>query len=537
MSENLWELHVRHAGDGRYQFTLANPFVGGLIFNEAIDVPAGIRRDIVERAQPPDDAGAVEAWVGDIGEQIAEAILPKTIRAELSALAGGHLEISTEDPQVPWEFAVGADGPLLRRVGVARRMYVASPITGWTAPPDRRWLEMLLVTNPTGDLGAADDEGEGIRLILASEPLIHLTVLSGADATATKLFKLLGDRRFDIFHYAGHVSPDQGDDNSALELHDTKVTAGYLMNRFSGAPEIVFVNGCRSGLAAGEPPTRVVATGRPAVEGMAYTFLAAGVRSYVGTLWDVQDSAASAVATSFYREVVSGATMGGALLQARGGVADRGAVAYASHLLYGRATDAVIGIQPAIERQRRLRTLRTMMTGDNEGRRRRAAILLGELADADATEALAAALDDASPAVQWRAVVGLAKIGTAKAMQILLGRLPTAGNDLALHIVVMLRDRLSPALSAGLRDVVTTTDDAILRANALITLGGTGDPANVPLLTTLLDHDDDLVQLLALEALGRAGPAALRALYPYQPATATLEAVKQRVVEFLEQAS
>lgn len=533
MSENLWELHIGSAGPGRYQFTLGSPYVGGLIFNKANEVPPSTRSEVVELARPPDDERQIEAWLEKVGKLVAEAILPKTIRSELAGLEGGHLEISTEDPEVPWEFAWGDGGPLLRRVAVARRVYVGSPVSSLAAPPDRRWMEMLLVTNPTGDLDAAEDEEESIRAILAGEPLIRLTVLSGQDANSKQLFEALGQRRYDVFHYAGHVTPRPGDDD-VLQLFDTGVTASYLMNRFSGAPEIVFVNGCKSGFATGEPPTRVVSAGTPTVEGMAYAFLSAGVRSYVGTLWDVNDSAASALASNFYQEVVAGSTIGAALLQARKAVAGRGAVADASHILYGRPTDTLVGIQPAIERQRRLRSLRIMIQSDNEARRRRAAILLGELADSEATDALAAALDDRSEAVQWRAVVGLAKIGTPKAMQILLERLPLAETRLALHIVIMLRDRLSEDMSAAIRQVITTTTDRVLRANAIITLGGINDVTNIEVLTAALEEDDGLIQLLALEALGRTGPEALRVLYRYQPTTALLEGIKQRLVADLE---
>lgn len=532
MSESPWELHIATVGEAGYHFTLGNPRVGALKFTDDSNPPRTVRLDVLEMARPPEDSGDLDGWLERLGRQIADGLLPPSIRSELGRLEGGHLEISTDDPEVPWECAWAEGGPLCRRVAVGRRLHVASPPASIAAPPDRRWMEMLIVTNPTGDLSEAGNEGELIRDILVREPLIRVTLLSGCEATSKKLFEALGRCRYDVFHYAGHVAQGPGAQGDHLELFDGPVSATYLAGRFHGAPEIAFVNGCKSG-RSDQRGTRVAAINTRTVAGTAQAFLSAGVRSYVGTLWDVQDSAASELATSFYQEVVGGATIGSALLQARGTVAARGAVAWGAHVLFGRPTDVLVGIQPAIERQRNLRRLREAMAGGSPGRRRRAALLLGELSDAEATGALVEAMDDDSEAVQWRAVVGLAKIGSPESVQALMARLPSASPSLALHILVMLREVLSADVSAAVRALAETTTDRAVLANALITLGGTGAPLNSEFFAQHLDGDE-LMQLLAMEGLARIGKPALKHLYNVQPTSAELTVTKQRLVKDVE---
>lgn len=534
MKASLWELQIRVGTPGDYTFSLGPSNVGGLS-QERIQVPTEIRDEILEYAQPPAE-GADEGWLQEVGTLILTSLFPKSIQSQLLRLEGVHLAISTDDPEVPWEFVWTEQGCLARRVAVARRVVVESTASD-VSPPERGRMEMLIVTNPTSDLEAAEREGNRIRDILAGDPLIRVTTLNREEATARRLFKTLRGSRFDVFHYAGHVTQraDGHDDEFQLELASGPVSARYLAGRFSVPPEIAFINGCQSGSSTSPHGRRVTMSANTRmVTGMAEAFLSAGVRSYVGTLWDVEDLAASRLATSFYQEVVAGATMGSALLKGREAVAADGPLAWAAYVLFGQPSDVLIGIEAAVERRRNLSRLREMLKSEHEGRRRRAAILLGELADPEATEPLVKALDDPSPAVAWRAVLGLAKIGTKAALEPLVHHLPTADPRLALHILIMLRERLSPEVSGAIRGLVEQTSDRVVRANALITLGGTSDQANLDFFAARLSDDDRLIQLLAVEGLGRIGSAALDTLYTYQPDDPALQATRNRVTTAIE---
>jgi hypothetical protein len=534
VSDSVWELDIRRRGDGGYRFTLSNSNVGGL---ESLDyaVPAGIRRDVLALARPPQQPDDFDGWVRELGTRICGDLLPKKIRDQLDKLDGGHLEISTDDADVPWELAWTEKGCLAKRVAAARRVEAPIPETQAAADAGSR-LDVLVVSDPKGDLAGAAREGDEIKTMLGGDPLVQVTLVSGAEATVRRINTELSGRRFGLIHYAGHVR-HTADDQSVFELSDGPAPADWLADKLSKfPPEVVFVNGCQSAAPGRADPDPDESGGLKthAVAGMAERFLAVGVRGYVGTLWDVPDTAALGFATTFYSSLLNASTVGAAVVAARAAVDDRGAVGWAAHLLFGRPDDVLAGIQPAIQRRQRLRHLRDLLRSDKEALRRRAAIRLGELADPEATASLVEALDDDSPAVVWRSVLGLAKIGTPQALAALVERLPKAEPSLAVHMLVMLRERPSPDLAPAIRALVEQSPDRVVRANALITLGGTGDPANIEVLKRHLDDDDRLLQLLAIEGLGRIGRPALGPLYTYDPDDQTLETVRRRVVAEVE---
>ena len=76
----------------------------------------------------------------------------------------------------------------------------------------------------------------------------------------------------------------------------------------SSTNPLIFLNSCRTAGAAPQFMRTV---------GWADQFMAAGAGAFIGTLWPVRSSSASAFAEAFYRELIGGASLGAASRQAR----------------------------------------------------------------------------------------------------------------------------------------------------------------------------------------------------------------------------
>lgn len=60
-----------------------------------------------------------------------------------------------------------------------------------------------------------------------------------------------------------------------------------------------------------------------------------GIANYMSTYWPVNDNAAETFASTFYKGVLAGRSIGSALLEGRKAVADIGERDWADYILYG----------------------------------------------------------------------------------------------------------------------------------------------------------------------------------------------------------
>jgi tetratricopeptide (TPR) repeat protein len=180
----------------------------------------------------------------------------------------------------------------------------------------------LVVANPaiTGEarrtypnLRFAEAEGHEVAELWATRPLL------GADATRDRI---LGDATSaTLFHFAGHAVRARGT-ASALLLAGPGGDLLTLMDpterRAFSQVRMAFLAACGSAVSAEADGSGVLGLTRP--------FLAAGVPTVVGTLWDVDDEASRALVIDFYRELRSGTSPGWALraAQSRAIAASRG---------------------------------------------------------------------------------------------------------------------------------------------------------------------------------------------------------------------
>jgi CHAT domain-containing protein len=139
-----------------------------------------------------------------------------------------------------------------------------------------------------------------VREVAAMYPVA--TTLVDADATPNRLTLLTASH--DVFHFAGHaranlrfpalsalvLSPDQHHRTGTLTAAEI---AAWQLSR----ARLVALSACRTAYGAVYRGEGVISLARP--------FLAAGVPSVVGALWDVSDTAARNLLTAFHRTYVA----------------------------------------------------------------------------------------------------------------------------------------------------------------------------------------------------------------------------------------
>ena len=212
--------------------------------------------------------------------------------------------------------------------GLSRRLAVRgvslSRLLG--APPRAGKLRVLLVVNPTGDLGGVEDEAKKVRAILEPRDHIQLVELWREEAHPEAVLKAIGEA--DVLHYGGHAFFDgPGADESGLVLHeDYHLTLKDLQQRTLPV-RLAFVNACESGRVRGQVETQATA--------FAEIFLRSGVEAYVGTYWRVADAAAATFAARVYESLGDGEALETAVREARRKLLLASDSEWGNYLLYG----------------------------------------------------------------------------------------------------------------------------------------------------------------------------------------------------------
>jgi hypothetical protein len=278
--------------------------------------------------------------IGDLeefGERLAELLLPPEIAEALPSVKSSPLVIvhDTASAHWPWEVLslrgwAPAAAKGLSRLYAAEGMSVAK----WREQRRRaREFNVLLVINPTGDLPGAVEEGERVAAMLTQIEGAGITAIRGADATRARLLAEFRSGDYDAIHFAGHAWFDAAAPaSSGILCAGGRVLSGSDLAAMDSVPALVFFNACESG--------RLRATVNPLRQldrsvGFAEAFLRGGVANFIGTWWPVSDSAASAFATTLYRDLARGGSIGSALNAARAAVRALPSADWANYLHYG----------------------------------------------------------------------------------------------------------------------------------------------------------------------------------------------------------
>lgn len=299
------------------------------------------------------------------GRLLLDELLPGPVKDVLRERSGSDLTLVLDETLVflPWELLHTGRGFIGREYSVGRIVRSRQSVVGGARPtPADRW-RMLILCDPRGDLMGSYYEGVTLRDELDVRRR-HLAIdMRTSEVQVADVKELV--REYDILHYAGHAELfSERPDDSGWLLRDGVLTPSALLELAGGPsfPRLVFSNACRSGAVDGP---LVPAHRSEAVFSLANAFLLAGVRHYVGTLWDVPDEPACHFALEFYKALVGGATIGDAMRAAREALSARyGAdtVLWASHLLYGDPNTRLFRAHPRSQPRRRIGARRNHAT-------------------------------------------------------------------------------------------------------------------------------------------------------------------------------
>lgn len=326
--------------------------------------PADDAGPLVPRAEPPfdafeqlgeecrdsyqDDAPSFEA-LADLGSRLAKVALPDRLRGELLRFKGRPLDIVHDEHAagVPWEALCldpelpDAEGRPGLSGGIRRRLFVSvegpSKPLGTTGETRR----ILLISNPTSDLGGAEEETSGLVTLWQSLPGLCVEVLRGAEATLEATVAKLSEP-WDVLHYSGHAffdSAEQGQSGLKLSGHSV-LTAADIM-ALARVPPFIFLNACQSARVrggGGPPPSKRAEDIHGQHGALAEAFLRAGARLLIGNFWPVSDDAAVLVARITYEQLLRGVPVGAALVAAKRRLFDKQERDWASYVLYGDAS-------------------------------------------------------------------------------------------------------------------------------------------------------------------------------------------------------
>ena len=121
----------------------------------------------------------------------------------------------------------------------------------------------------------------------------------------------LFERSWRVVHIAGHGEPvsAKGDRGGVVLSNDTFLSASEI-KAMRVVPELVFVNCCHLAAGSRQSLLREPQRGRfdraAFASSVAQALIEVGVRCVVAAGWAVDDSAASAFATTFYDELLKG---------------------------------------------------------------------------------------------------------------------------------------------------------------------------------------------------------------------------------------
>jgi hypothetical protein len=282
------------------------------------------------------ESGAVVQALQRMGGVLFSQLLTEPARQRLRAAESCDLYLRLDEQlvQVPWELCYDGEQFLATKFRMGRQVITSYPIPPtMTARKEHGPLRVLLIADPTETLPQAGEEAERLCELLGSMSGVEVTLLGGHDVRQVPLLAAL--QAHEVVHFAGHSHYDpQTFSQSGWLLHEGIVTAREV-GTLNLSPLLVFSNSCQAGatIAWGENSRY-----DQQAFGIGSAFLLAGVKNYIGTFWVVHDEESLFFATTFYRGVVAGLSLGEALHKARHeAIRHRGwqGLTWASYMLYG----------------------------------------------------------------------------------------------------------------------------------------------------------------------------------------------------------
>lgn len=206
-----------------------------------------------------------------------------------------------------------------RTVRLAPNLAVAvapAPVADASSPAGARSAVVIGEPALTGRAARAFERLPGAKAEARMVAALYAapTLLVGADATREHVVQAMSDA--DVLHFAGHaLTVGDGREGARLLLAGaiddpaTALRVGDFSQQSPRFPERVVLAACGTAAASIDRSSGVAS--------LAATFLRAGSRSVVGTLWPVEDGASEEFFVALHRRLTFGDSMAAALAQAQ----------------------------------------------------------------------------------------------------------------------------------------------------------------------------------------------------------------------------
>lgn len=287
------------------------------------------------RGASPFDGDRTRRWLQDKGIGLWQTLIPEGVRRQFWERRDRitSLTIVSAQDLVPWELLYPLDAsPNEERGFLAEQFPVMRWVYGGAKVRDLAVADAAFVM-PEGSPTTAAAEIATVRKLLDAPGGPPIADLDG-------LLARLDGADFDVLHFACHNTFDaQHADRSTVRMAGGPFELSSLnrhkaTHALRGRAPLVFMNACRSA-GAGEHYTEVTS--------WAQAFVQAGAGAFIGSLWEVRDTTASAFAEAFYDTLLvrpkrdgTKVTLGEAIQTARAAIANRpGDPTWLAYTVYG----------------------------------------------------------------------------------------------------------------------------------------------------------------------------------------------------------
>jgi len=247
-----------------------------------------------------------------LGETFYYQFFPEQITKKLAGAPTQslHLNLDPSLASIPWDLL--HDGQSF----LSDRFWIGKTIQGGIhlSPSYQiNRVKMLIIADPTEDLPNAQKEGETLLSVLNQKihsKRLELEFIGGSQVTKLKILSLIKDKH--IIHYSGHLFFDKDPLENGWLLSDGKVLKAREIKSTGIKTELVFSNSC---LSAKAPENNM----NPSLlNQFAGAFLASGIKTFIGTNWEVPDNQDTIDFTiRFYSFLFGDKSIGEALFQAK----------------------------------------------------------------------------------------------------------------------------------------------------------------------------------------------------------------------------
>lgn len=266
------------------------------------------------------------------------------------------LDPSLQD--LPWEFLATPQKTFLAlnpRTPIVR--YIEVPTTTNPLKTELPLRILVVIANPT-DQTALDTAAEKARIAAALDPLqaqglVKVNYIEGPD-TWTRLIDAMRPNEIHVLHFIGHGAFDPANKEGVLVMENEDGTSMYVPSELTRILlegktrlRLVVLNACLGTQSEESEPLSSVASG------MVY----AGVSAVIAMQFEVSDTAAQTIASTFYQSLALNFPVDAALTEARRQIAllNRDSLEWATPVLFMQVADGRLfdispsEIRPGIE--------------------------------------------------------------------------------------------------------------------------------------------------------------------------------------------